>query len=264
MGFIRGVLAVFVSIVLLLVFFAGNVFLTLTLSLKYDNVHDTIKPIIEETLEEELGIDLVQEINNEMSALEINCENYQEDYVFGEGDYTITLSCESLSQGADAVVDSGIDSLIEQIYYKEHTCDFWKCLDEEGNPLFLISDYARNYWKSKFYMALIASLVLIGVLFLLFKRKHNTFAIPGILLIASAIPFLKIGTIISVLGDRIIIEILSIFFSKAHSVFRISFFTGLGLLAAGFLFRLSMIGFKFSEFFHREESKTPKPEKLKK
>ena len=258
MGFIRGALGVFASILLFIVFLVGSAFLTLTLSLQYDNVHDRLLPIIQDTFEEEIGMSIFSEIEKEISSMEIQCEGNPEGYVFSEQGYAITLSCEALTQGTDAIITSGVDSLIESAYYKEYTCDFWKCFGEEEIPLFLISEYARDYWRAKFYLALGIALALMAALFLLFKKKQNTFIVPGILLIAAAIPFLKVGALVSISGDRIIFELISIFFSKAKSVFRISLFTGIGLLIVGFIFKLFIVGFKFSKLFHREELKEVK------
>jgi len=255
MGFIRGALGIFISILLLIVFFVGGIFLTLTLSLQYDNVHDKISPVIQNTLEEELGVNLASEIEDELILMEIYCENSLEDYVFSEQGYAITLSCESLTQGAEGIINSGIDSLIESAYYKEYTCNFWKCFGEEEIPLFLVSEYAKDYWKAKSYLAMGVALVLILTLFFIYRKKPNTFIIPGILLIVVAIPFLKIGALISFSGDRIVLELLSIFFSRSISVFRIFLFSGIGLVVIGLFFKLFLVGFRFSKFFHREESK---------
>ena len=261
MGFIRGALGVFVSILLFIVFLVGSAFLTLTLSLQYDNVYDHLKPLIQETLEEEMGVDIPSEIEKEISSMEIQCEDYPEDYVFDEGGYVISISCEALTQGTEAIVASGVESLIESAYYKEYTCDFWKCFGEEEIPLFLVSEYAKDYWKSKFYLALGVALALMAVLFFLYKKKQNVFIVPGILLMAAAVPFLRLGLLMNISGDRIIFELLGIFFSKAKSVFRISFFTGVGLLVAGLIFKLFLVGFRFSKLFHREESKEIKEKK---
>jgi len=258
MGFIRGALGVFVSILLFIVFLVGSAFLTLTLSLQYDNVHDKLSPIIQNTLEEEMGVDISSEIEKEIGSMEIQCEDYPEGYVFSEGEYTITLSCDVLTQGTDAIIASGVDDIIESAYYKEYTCSFWKCFGEEEIPLFLVSEYAKDYWRAKFYLALSAALVLIAILFFLYNKKQNTFIVPGILLMVAALPFLKIGALMSISGDRIIFELLGIFFSKARNVFRISFFTGIGLVVVGFVFRLFAIGFKISKFFNKRETKEDK------
>ncbi len=258
MGLIRGALAVFVSILLFIVFLAGNALLTLTLSLQYENVYEHLEPLIQDTVEEEIGIDISTEIQKELDNMEIQCEDYPEGYVFSEGGYAITLSCETLSQGTDAIIASGVESLIKDAYYRDYTCDFWKCFGEEEIPLFLVSEYAKDYWKSKFYLALATAVGLMILLFFLFKKKQNVFIIPGILLVATSIPFLRMGFLMSISGDRIIFELLGIFFSKARSVFRISFFTGIGLLIAGIFFKLFLVGFSFSKIFHREESKEKK------
>jgi len=258
MGFIRGGLIVIISILLFIIFLAGGVFLTVTLSLQYENVYDRLSPIIQDTLGEEIGVDIASEIEKEIGSMEIQCEDYPEGYVFSEQGYTITLSCDTLTQGTAAIVSSGVDSLIEAAYYKEYTCDFWKCFEEEEIPLFLISEYAKNYWRAKFYLALGIAIVLMVALFFLFRKKQNIFIVPGILLIVAALPFLRIGALVSISGDRMILELLSIFFSKAKSVFRISFFIGIGFIAVGFVFKLFLVGFKLSRLFHREESKEVK------
>ncbi|MCK5624333.1 hypothetical protein KAI04_00645 [Candidatus Pacearchaeota archaeon] len=264
MGFIRGALGVFVTILLFIIFLLGCSFLTLTLSLQYENVYDKIAPLIQGTLEEEIGVDIPAEIEKELENMNIQCEDYPEGYVFSEGGFEITLSCETLTQGTDAIIASGVDSIIETAYYKDYTCDFWKCLGEEEIPLFLVSEYARDYWKAKFYWALTVALVLIGCLFLLYKKKQNSFLIPGILLIVAAIPFLKIGTFMSFSGDKIVFELLSIFFSKARVVFNIAFFTGLGLVIIGFVVKLFLVGFKISKLFQRGESTKEVKEQIKK
>ena len=261
MGFIRGALGVFISILLFIVFLVGSAFLTLTLSLQYDNVYEHLAPLIQDTLEEEIGVSIPEEIEKEINSMEIQCEDYPEGYVFNEGGYTITLSCEALTQGTDAIIASGINSLIETAYYKEYTCDFWKCFGEEGIPLFLVSEYAKDYWKAKFYLALGIALGLMAALFFIYKKKQNTFIVPGILLVAAAVPFLRLDFLMNISGDRIIFELLGIFFSKARNVFRISFFTGIGLLVAGIIFKLFIVGFRFSKLFHREESKEVKEKK---
>jgi hypothetical protein len=255
MGVIRGALAVFVSILLFVVFLAGNSFLTLTLSLQYENVHDHLKPLIQNTVKEEMGIDLSAEIEQELSEIDINCEDYPNGYVFSEGGHSITISCDILTEGTDAVIASGLESIIEQTYYRDYTCDFWKCFSEEEIPFFLVSEYAKDYWKGKFFWTLGAAIVLMILLFILFKKKHNTFVIPGILLIATALPFLRMNLLMSISGDRIIFELLEIFFSKAKTAFKISFFTGLGLIGFGIIFRIFMAGFSFSKLFNREGSK---------
>lgn len=258
MGFIRGALAVFLSILLFIVFLVGSAFLTLTLSLQYKNVYEHLEPIIKDTLETEMGVDISSEIEKELNSMKIQCESHPGEYVFSEQGYSITISCDALTQGTDAVIASGVNSLIESAYYKEYTCGFWSCFGEDDIPLFLFSEYAKNYWRAKFYWALTSALVLIAILFFLFKKKQNTFIVPGILLMAAAVPFLRIDALLSISGDRMILELLSIFFSKAKTVFRISFFTGIGLIVAGLVFKLFLVGFELSKFFHRNESKDVK------
>jgi len=261
MGLIRGALVVFVCILLFIIFLVGIILLTLTSSLKYENIKDQVAPLVKDTIKDQVDIDITEEIEKELAAMEINCEDYPEEYVFSEQGYTITLSCETLIQGTDAVIEEGIDSLIETAYYKEYTCDFWKCFDEEEIPLFLVSEKAHDYWRSKFYLALTIAIVLMVALFFLFRRKPNTFIVPGIMLIVASLPFMKANSLMSISGDSIVVTFFGIFFSKAHDVFVTTLIVGIVLFLAGLIFRLFIIGFKFSKFFKREESKGVKERK---
>lgn len=250
MGFIRSGLIVIISILLFIIFLAGNIFLTLTLSLQYENVYEHITPTIKELAEE--TIDIPEEVNIRLESMQSYCENHSE-YVFSEEGYTFEIPCEVVSQGLDSIIDESIDNLVESSYYKEYDCGFWDCFEEEAIPTFLISEKAKNYWKAKFYLALTAAIVLIILNFFLVRKKHNTFVLPGILLVASALVLLKLNLSLSLVSNTFILGFLQIFFTKAKDVFWIFLITGVVLLLLSLFLKLFSIGFKISNIFSKEE-----------
>ncbi|MBA7707240.1 hypothetical protein ES703_116109 [subsurface metagenome] len=165
MGAIRGVLLVFVSVLLFLVLLVGNTFLTLSLSLNYNNVKpelvstigifvgDGMSFIIEETVGkkvESIEDDLSDEINKNLEIMEEYCQN-NSDYVFSYEGNTFVIPCSVVSQGSEAIIEEGITNIVDDFYYAEYNCGFWDCFEKTGSPFFLISQKAKNYWNSKFY-----------------------------------------------------------------------------------------------------------------
>jgi len=250
MGLIRSGLIVIISILLFIIFLTGNILLTLTLSLQYENVYEHLTPTIKELAEEEINIP--EEVNSRLESMQSYCENYSE-YVFSAEGYTFEIPCDVVSQGRDAIIDESIDNLVESSYYKEYDCGFWDCFGEEVIPTFLISEKAKNYWKVKFYLALTAAIVLIILNFFLVRKKHNTFVLPGILLIASALVFLQVRLFLSLISNTFVLGFLQIFFTKAKDVFWISLITGIVLLVLSFVLKLFAIGFNISNIFSKEE-----------
>ncbi len=116
MGVIRGGLLVFVSVLLFLVLLVGNTFLTLSLSLNYNNIQTEFVSSIGEVIENEINLDGLIEENYYM--MELYCE-YESEFVFQEDTlgYTFVIPCDIISQGSQAIVDYGINSLVENVYY---------------------------------------------------------------------------------------------------------------------------------------------------
>lgn len=262
MGFIRGGLLVIVSVLLFFSFLAGNLFLTLTLSLDYDSVQPEIASIVEELSEQEMN--LGQIVNEEYPFMEEYCQNNSE-YVFSEQGYTFAIPCSVVSQGSDAIFDYGLNTMVEDVYYKEYDCDFWDCIKETGTPFFLISEKAKDYWKQNFYFSLIVSMILIALAFILIEKRTSLPIIVGVMLMISGLPFLMINWISlnlipsSMFGEYFI-ELFSIFFTKSHTMFLISFILGLIILGVGILLKFFWIGFKISNIFSREKKGVSKKE----
>ena len=215
MGFFRGSLLFTISILLFVSLLAANSFLTLSVSLGYENVQKEINPLIYELAGTYSGGENISYINET------------------------------------------IHKEVQNSYYKEYDCDFWDCLAKEETPLFLISQKAKDYWNEKFYYSLLISLALVGLIFLLVQNKLNWPILVGSILILSALPLLKIKQFISLLIPEKLatfLLLLSIFFSKANTVFWISFILGLVLIGLG-------LGLKFSNTsFLKKDTENQKKE----
>ena len=267
MGFIRGSLLVFVSILLFIILLLGNTFFVLSSSLKYENVQEELGPILEDFTEDQLNIieedfNLTEEMEEAREFMEEHCQN-ESSYVFSEGGYTFVIPCDILDEVGDslsAIVDQGIENIIEQIYYDDYDCKFWDCFKGTELPLFLVSEKAKNYWQEKFYLTLIAFFVLVVLIFFLTENKQNTPIIVGSLLVLSSLPLLKLEKIVgSITGDSYL-AFVGIFFSKIGSVFWIVFIAGLIILGAGIALRFLPGIFIKKKFSKRDVQKLVKKE----
>ena len=254
MGFFRGGLLVIVSIILFLTLLLGNVFLVLSMSLQYDNVRDALVPLVQGFAEDKSNLiaedfNLTEEMEEAQEAMQDYCHNETE-YVFSEDGYNFTIPCELMNETPEILFERGIDTMVEQIYYKEYDCGFWDCFGEEGLPFFLISEKAKDYWKEKFYFALIASLVFVVIMFFLVVQKQNFPILFGSLLAISSFPLLKLGGLASVIGGDVAADFTLFFFSSSSGIFWALFIMGLLILGSGVAWRimtLDSIKKKFSK-----------------
>ena len=257
MGAIRGILLVFVSVLLSVSLLAGNVFLTLSLSLDYDNIKTEFSSDI---LDSVLGeIDVKEIIEENIPVMQKHCENKTE-FFFEDSntEQSFIIPCDVIAQGADEIIDYGFNSFIGEIYYEDYNCGFLDCFEKTGSPLFLISEKSKNYWDNKFYWALLVSVVLVGGMFFLVEKKSNTFVVSGSLLIMSALPFMKLDSVLSFFPDKSFLEFLAIFFSQSYAVFLIILLVGIILLVVGIVMKLFGIGFKLSNLFSKKDKKISK------
>jgi len=274
MGFIRGFFLFFIVGLLFVSLFAGNLFLTLTLSLTYDNVNtelssavsDIVKGEVEGKLADlgitESDLNLTEEVEDRMDDMEEYCENETDEteYVFSYEDYTFEVPCEKVGQGTEAVIEESVENAVERIYYKSYDCEFFDCINQ-GEFYILISEEAKIYWKSKFYITLIASIVLAALALLLTQRKRNYPIILGILMAVSAIPFVKAETWIISLGSSTYLSFVSIFISEAPRVFWIMFIPGVVLIVLGIVLHFAFAGAKMKTWL--EERQKAKEQKAK-
>ncbi len=245
MGFIRGSLFFFVSVLLIISLFLSGIFYMVSMSLDYDvvKVH-----LVESsgTIIEGAGISgdvssnflLMQEICSEMPSYDFN---------FGEDNFVIP--CEVINEGMDSVYAYAVDEFVMKDYYNDYDCSFLECFGEGGNPRFLISEKTRNYAYNKFYLFLLISFILAGVLFLLIEKKSSFPIFVGAYLVILSFPFLKLDSALSFVDDKIILSFISIFAAKAYGVFAKYIFLGILFIAIGIIWKLFFVGAKLNKFF---------------
>src|SRR3989339_535736 len=165
MGFIRSILLIGVSILLFLSLFIGNIFLTLSWSLEYETVKPQMITLVEDLANNELG--LFESVNKDFYLMTTYCQNNSE-YVFAQEGYTFVIPCENILLGPEEVIKYGIANLVTQMYYEEYDCNFWECVKLADKPFVLVSEKAKDYWKSKFYLILMITigLIILSVLIL--------------------------------------------------------------------------------------------------
>ena len=234
MGFIRGTLLFFVGLFLLVSLLVGNVLLTASMSLNYENVKPELTNTLKNTLQESGNL---KEVENNFGVMQMHCQN-NTDYVFQSSqiDYAFVIPCEVVNQGSQAVIDYSSEKFVEEMYYRSYDCDLFDCPLAEGGSLIFVSQHAQNYWKSKFYYSLAASLFLIFLMFLLVEEKKGVFINVGALVIVSALPLLFFNWLVSYFNFA------GILFSSSKKVFWIMIILGGALIVFGFILRILSLG----------------------
>lgn len=263
MGIIRGGLLVLTSVLLLISFLAGNIFLTMDLSLDYDNIQPEIVSIVMDIFKSETNLNQV--VVDKFPFMETYCESHSE-FVFNEQGYTFAIPCSVISQNFDAIVEQAANSLAKDIYYREYTCEFWKCFEEMKLPFFVISKKAKDYWHNKFYLSLTISAILIILIFFLVEYKTNWPILVGSLLTISALPFMKLTWLLSLISNELFMKFFASFFTKSYDVFLIALTIGIIVLIIGIILKFFKIGFKVSNLLSKskEKSKNISKEDVKK
>ena len=253
MGLIRGGLLVVVSVLLFVVFLAGNVLWTLDKSLDYEAIKPELVSVVREAIESEINLNEV--VGKEFEAMEDYCLDNQE-YIFSdeESGQVFEIECDVVAQGSDAIIDSAIESFVEKIYSGQITSNDVSSALEDTNieskqPTF---DFAKlkDSVNSYFYIAWVAALVLFVLVFFLVEVKSNAFILSGSLLAISSLPLIKIEQFLSWIPFEFG-EYFIVFFSEANTIFLISFITGLVVLIIGIVMKFFGVGFKIFEFFNK-------------
>jgi len=268
MGFIRGILIVILSVILFFAFFAGNLLLTLSLSLEEEVLKPEVKNISGELIEEYGVLEIVEENHGTLS---LYCENSDSLYINEQG-LELNIPCEILLSSTSEIINYSMEQIFDQIYYKNYDCTFWNCVSQEKIPLILISEKAKNYWKSKYFLILFVIILCFVLMFLISKNKSTPFIISGILLIISTLPFKKLDYLINLIPEKTIVQIVSIFITKASTIFWIFLSLGIGLILIGIAIKFLKLGLKINSWFSKEkkeeeikiEKTSPKESKKKK
>lgn len=249
MGVIRGGLLVIVSVLLFVSLFAGFLLLTMSWSLNYENVKVNLKEAIGGTVGE--AVNIRNALVDNYPEMVLYCETYS-DYVVSFEGQTITIPCSVIMVGEDQVFDSGVDYLVETIYFTQYDCSFWDCFSEDEVPFFLVSAKAQQYWYTNFNYVLLVIGILAILGFLLSEKKSNFFLLVSVLVILAALPFAKFNWFIGMFGDEAQ-GLLSVFFSKAYTVFISGLILGGILLVIGVILKFFKVGFKIQSIFAKGE-----------
>ena len=241
MGLIRGGLIFVVSSLIMFSLLTGNIFLTLSLSLENNDLRSELFFNTIEVDGEEFN--LTKEVEDNFYLLEEDCET-SENVIFEYEGYAVDISCDVVDQGPQAVLDKSLDDAIEIAIEENYpNSSFAKKL-----PDLLLSENSSDYWMNYFYVTLIFSLVLIGLLFFLMEDRINLPISVGSLLIISALPFFVLN-FLSPLFENSLLKPLTLLFSESYTVFLIFLTMGVILMILGFGLKFFKIGWSLSEKF---------------
>lgn len=251
MGVIRGGLLVIVSVAFLLGMLALNFFYTAGTSLEYNKIKTGLAEIVIDSANEE-GINISEVIEEGFPQAQSYCKNntYIPIDANNSLDFDVNISCESVGIGSEAVVEEFINESIEQVYYEEYNCNFAECLSEKDAPFYVLSEDFKDYLISKFYFFLLIVIGLFVLMFLLTENKANAFIIAGVLIVLSALPFMKIESFVSSISGQIF-KFVGLIFSTSTNVFIRVLILGIAITSIGIVLRILNIGFKISSFFDK-------------
>ena len=254
---------VIVGILFLGALLASGVFYIAQASLEYENIKEEIGSVVEGLIEQE-GI--LGEVRSNYAEINMSCIDKTEVSVdINLTSELLVVPCDVVAKGFEELVSYSIDSTVESVYYHSYDCEFWDCFGKTESPFFLISQHARNYWKSKLYLSLVALLVLLGAMFFLVENKANSLIIAGGLLLVSSFAFLKVDSLIGFFVEKEIFEIFSSLFSAGSSgLFSLALILGIIFLGTGISMRIWHFGFTKKKFSERDVKKIVKEEVAKK
>ena len=261
MGIIRGGLLVVASVLLFTCFLVGGSLLVVSNSLEYENIQKELVPVVTEVIEEQIDISSV--IDEKFPIMQEYCQNNSE-YVFDAEGQTFDVSCDSIEQGTDTIIQEVIEETVEEFYYTNYDCTFLNCFKENKEmPYFLVSEQTQNYFEGKFYFVLILSLIFVGIMFFLVETKTNLPILVGSLLVVSSLPFMKLDSIVGNFADKSLLQFFTFLFTQSYSVFIISLILGILLIALGIFLKFFGWGFKISELINKFRGKSGSNQKEK-
>jgi len=260
MGLIRGGLIFTISSLLLISLFLGNLFLTFSLSLSYNDLKSELAEGLAEVVEEKTQVTKIIEDNFE--TIETYCENESE-FALDHGKGVIIVPCGSVNEGPEAVADDIVSDIVEESLNETFgMSDNGDLLSNIGSLFF--SENSSDKWRNLFYLSLIASLALAVVIFFLTEVKINFPISLGFLIIISSLPFVVINFLLNFF-DSSLLNPVSVLFSESYTVFFIMFAIGILALVFGFGFKFFKMGYHFSSKLSNftKKSKEKKPEESK-
>lgn len=261
MGVIKGALFVAVTVLFFISLLVMNSLFVVTSSLDYENLRQELLPVAKQALNEQINITSLIE-NEKYPLMQKFCANSSEEleYVFSEDNYTFTVSCSVISKGPAEIVNSTVDNLFQEYYYKKYDCGFFDCIGKDPIPFFLVSEQSKNYWQNKFYLSVAALLILLVLMLFLIEKKTNLPLVVGSLMIVSALPFMKLESLfrwllnalsVSPINPNNFFKFFTLIFVQSYKMFLIMLLIGTAVLAFGIIAKFFAIGFKINEFFSR-------------
>ena len=249
MSVIRGGLFVIASVLFFISLLVGGLLWTISLSLEYNVIKPELSSVIENVIIDNASFSEI--VEEKFPAMEEYCENNSE-FVFSRDGYAIDIPCETFEEGTSAVRNETVSDIADEIYYQEYDCSFIQCFKESaGKPFFLISEMAKNYWRNKLYVVLTFSFIILISMFLLIENKTNLPLVAGPILIIASLFFTKLDWFSSFTPEKILLQIISVFFTQSLGVFWRFFITGILVLVAGVFIKFFGIGFGVSEIVSR-------------
>jgi len=259
MGLIRSSLVITVSTILFLSLFLGNAFLTLSWSLEYDNVEPQITNFASEMISD-LGFK--ETISENKEYMKTYCIEY-DSFIYSQDGITLEIPCEIIAQGTNSIIDYGIKTMIEDLYYKTYNCSFWECLKQDSEPFVLVSEKSKDYWGDMYFYSIFATIVMFLLLLLVIESKHSTLTITGVLMIVASYPFRKLNWVLGFLPDGRLTDLFLALFAKSYNVFLITMIIGFALFAIGIGFEFLGFGLWFTKLIGAFKKDKKKEEKIK-
>ncbi len=252
MGAIRKGLLVIVSVLIFIGLLLMNCLFIISNSLEYENIQKELTPALTDVADEDMNI--FENLEDMTPFLIVHCENNSE-FIFSKDGQTFNISCESIRNGSDAIMNESASDFVHEIYYKDYDCSFINCFENgDGSPFFLVSKKTYEYSKSKFYFILLICFVLAVILFFLAESKSNFPILLGSLLVVSALPFIKLESVFAYFANKFILELFSFLFTEAFSVSVKILILGGIFIAVGVALKFFKIGFWISEKFSKENT----------
>jgi hypothetical protein len=235
----------------------------LSFSLEYDTLQPALKDSVDNILSSfvDEGSIFTEE---EKELMKYDCL-IESEHVFVYENYTFVIPCQIVEQGESAIIDYVVEDFTNQIYYAEYNCEFWDCVKNSEMPFVLISKKSYDYWKGKFFLLLFLSLIIFTLIFFISKNRPGRFIVGGILLIFSALPFKRMDWLLRFIPENIS-QLFLIFFTKAHSVFRVMLVIGILFISFGIICKVFgwKMKLKKDEEVLKKEQDSKKDEVLKK
>jgi len=255
MGFIRSSLVFIISSILFMCLLLTSIFLTLSWSTNYETIKSEFSNYAHSFIIESGFFNLEEEFQD----MEEHCIT-NNNYIINDERLVLEIPCEIVAQGQDKIIEFGVDKILYDYYYKNYSCEFLGCLQRDKNFFVLVSLKANEFWRHYFYILLIISVVLVGLLFLSVKKKSNLFITTGFLLIFSSLILKAVSSLINWVPEKIVSDIVGLFFSRANYVFLIFLILGILLLIFGFAIKIIKKSSKISQEFSKIPTRKNKNE----